>query len=145
MLRVGNLEIAEDISHESFLKFANYLINNEVDSPKALIYTICRGVIVDYFRIKNRVITVEDIEEMEVISDEDVRLEIDNRELWQEIEYAINNLNEGDKEIIHLRFLAQLEYNEIAKVLDKKEGAIRVMLHRAQKKLKEEINKKSAS
>jgi len=47
--------------------------------------------------------------------------------------------NSQDREIIELKYLDELSHKEIAKILDKSEENVRVILHRAMKKLKENI------
>ena len=55
---------------------------------------------------------------------------------------AINELSPNYRDIVLLKFIEDLDYAEIAAVLDKSEGAIRVMQFRALKELKQILAKK---
>ena len=59
----------------------------------------------------------------------------------EKIQKVLSKMKEGEKEIVTLRYIQDLEYSEIAKVLGKKPGAIRTKLSRALKRF-EEIYKK---
>jgi len=62
------------------------------------------------------------------------------------IEYAIVEkymveLKENEQNLISLRFYEKLSYAEIGEILKKKEGSIKVQMHRLLKKLRERIEK----
>ena len=56
-----------------------------------------------------------------------------------EIRKAISLLPEESQNMIVLRYVNGLSNREIAKILDKSEGAIRVALHRSLKELRERL------
>ena len=66
-------------------------------------------------------------------------LEISDSLNW--VKKAINNLPEQQKIIIQLRDIEQYEFDEIAKILDMNETAIRVALSRARKTIKDFMTK----
>lgn len=143
MIRCSGLEVAEDLSHEVFLKFARYYLLNDVRQSRSLLFTIARGVIVDHYRAKQKIVSIEEVSELETLEDEtDIQMEVDDQQLFKTIEEGIRALSAADQEVLHLRYQAELEYSEMAEVLGKSEGAVRVMLHRAQKRLKEVLSSK---
>ncbi len=140
--RVPNTQIAEDILQESFLiTWNDYLKNKEkkIISVQALIYKIARNLINAYYR-KNSKAYIVDIEEVEyklndqnISLDKEVDIKIDIKKLNQDLD----KLSDHYREIIELRYLDQLSLREIAKILNKTENNVGVLLSRALKKIKE--------
>lgn len=48
----------------------------------------------------------------------------------------LENLEVEEKEIIHLRFYEEMRFSEIAEIVGKKEGAVKMTLYRAMEKVK---------
>ena len=59
----------------------------------------------------------------------------------EKIQRVLSKMKEGEREVVVLRYIQDLDYEEIAKVLGKKQGAIRTKLSRSLKRF-EEIYKK---
>jgi RNA polymerase sigma-70 factor (ECF subfamily) len=58
----------------------------------------------------------------------------------EQVKAALVNLRDDYQNVIVWRYLDDLSIPEIAKILDKSETAARVLLHRALKALKNELN-----
>ncbi len=65
----------------------------------------------------------------------------EDRDSWNWVERMINELPEQQKLIIQMRDIEQYEFEEIAKILDMNETAVRVNLSRARKTIKEKMTK----
>jgi RNA polymerase sigma-70 factor (ECF subfamily) len=65
----------------------------------------------------------------------------EDRDSWSWAEKIIDKLPEQQKLIVQLRDIEQYEYEEIAKIMNMNETAIRVALSRARKTIKEFIIK----
>lgn len=148
VLKVNSTEIAEDLTSEAFLKgweafkeSSNPGLNkqNYIENPRAFLYRIARNLVTDHYRQKGRtqVISTEyasiidphsNIEEMSAVGSD-----------LYNIKSALNKLNDDYKEVVIWHYLEDLSVPEIAKILDKSEGAVRVTIHRALKALKEEV------
>lgn len=59
---------------------------------------------------------------------------------YQEIIEKITDLPNNLQEILVLRLVEELDYSEISKITNKKEGNIRVLLHRAIKELRKKLD-----
>jgi len=143
-LKVNSPEIAEDLSSITFLRgwraFKNREAKEKIENPPAFLYQIARNLVIDHYREKGKV---------QIISAENTRI-IDPRVNLEERAYlnsdleqvraALVNLKEDYQDVIIFRYLDDLSMPEIAKVLNKSEGTVRVMLHRALKALKKEFN-----
>ncbi|MEZ4854057.1 RNA polymerase sigma factor [Flavobacterium sp.] len=65
--------------------------------------------------------------------------EIEGKENWHWVEKIINELPEQQRLIIQMRDIEQMEFNEIATILNMNETAIRVALSRARKIIRDKI------
>lgn len=135
--RVNHKETAEDLTEEVFLKAFSKITNlNESSSFEGWLYQIARNLIIDYYREKKITIDLEEIEntlqyESTVLNTLD--LEQDQKNLLK----LIKQLPAEQQIILKLKFFEELENSEIASILNKTEGSIRVIQHRAITKLKE--------
>jgi RNA polymerase sigma-70 factor (ECF subfamily) len=135
--KVSSREEAEDVTADVFLKTWNYLRENkEVKSFSGLLYRVARTSIIDLYRSRTNqpVLMTEELE----MSDggawyKKLELKIENENLVQ----ALKKLKQEYQEIIILRFVDELEMDEIGEIMNKGVVAVRVTLHRALKKLKE--------
>ena len=72
-------------------------------------------------------------------SNENVEESYERHEKVGELKEALSKLPDFDRELIVLRYFEELSFSEIAKTVKKKEGSIRVRVHRALTVLKENI------
>jgi len=137
--RVGSQEIAQDLSSEAFLKTWQYLKDgNFIGNLSAMIYQICRNLIADYFRKNpNLLIPIEDVQETHLSEAEIgfVKKTDENLKLEQ-IMGCLKQIKEEYQEVIIWYYVDDFEVGEIAQILGKSEGAVRVSLSRAVKALK---------
>ena len=66
---------------------------------------------------------------------------MEDQDSWSWVEKIINDLPEQQKLIIQMRDIEQYDFEEIAKMLDMNETAIRVALSRARKTIREKMTK----
>jgi len=140
--RVSHKEIAEDLAEDVFIKVHNKISGIQKESSfEGWLYQIARNAVIDYYREKK--ITVA-LEEVENILEYDANI-IDTLSLSQDQAIALELLKQLSPEqqsVIKLKFFEQLENSEIAEILHKSEGAIRVLQHRAITKLQELVSKR---
>lgn len=152
-LKVGSKEDAEDLTSDFFLKVWNLIQAGKISDYRTLkpfIYTVARNTIIDYYRRNNKnknisleenVFNTEDDEGIKLkdtIIDEKTNLE---KVIDQEIELKVvlekmNHLKDEYREIIILKYLHELSIEEIAEIMDKSKGNIRVLSYRAIQALK---------
>lgn len=104
------------------------------------IYTIARNTVIDHYRV------VKPVEELHDNLHEDAgtnhpKYIVEENLVSTKIREAINQLAPNYRDLVLLRFIDDLSYSEIAKVLDKKEGAVRIMQFRAMRELKKILQK----
>lgn len=138
-LKTGNKENAEDLTSETFLKFWRYIRKTDIrrESVEPVLYRIARNLVIDFYR-KKEIIT-EELDETIAnrISDEqqDYISRMINRDEVKSMMEALRELKDEYQEIIILRFVEELELEEIAVITGKSNGSVRVLSHRAIKAL----------
>ncbi|RJR30876.1 RNA polymerase sigma factor [Candidatus Parcubacteria bacterium] len=143
--KVSNHEEAEDLAAEVFLKTWQYLIQPEskVNNLNALLYQTARNCVIDFYRQNNKRELLPGDETLSRIEDkrqQKLLIEIEAGIELEKIEKHISKLKDEYREILILKYLEELSNDEIAKVLEKSAGAVRVLSHRALKILKDIIN-----
>lgn len=149
--KIGHVEEAKDLTSMIFLKTWNHIQNNSLTSAstlRALLYKIARTSIVDYYRETGSKLEVSLDDENHPIDipDEksDLAIDMDKTSDLAKIKSKLPLLKEEYREIIVLKFVNDLEIDEISEVTGKTKGNVRVLLHRslaALKELLEEDNK----
>jgi RNA polymerase sigma-70 factor (ECF subfamily) len=141
--KVGNREEAEDLCSSVFLKTWNHILENSLTDHKtlkALLYRISRNLIIDHYRKNKTAQTVSLDDEFAMqVSDETQNLH-KNFELKADLlvlESKLPELKDEYREVIILRFVNELSIKEIADILDKTKGNVRVLIYRALSALKE--------
>jgi len=145
-LKVSSQEIAEDITSKVFLRGWEAFQGgpegtpSDVKNPGAFLYQIARNAVVDHYRDKGRskIVSVDDSPE---ITDPGTNAQ-DKAILSADItniKKAIQKLKKEHQDIIIWHYLEDMPIANIAKLLDKPAGTVRVMLHRGLKDLKDII------
>ena len=140
--RTSSLEDARDLTQEVFIKAWRGLPKYKRTKIPFLgwLFTISHNRVIDYYRTKkyhaypNNEIIMEDRENSpEKLAEEQFT--------QQEVRRAILQLSEDHQQVILMSFIEGFEYSEIAAVLNKSEGNIRVIVHRALKRIREIMDK----
>ena len=141
-LKVNSQEIAQDLTSETFLRgWESFQAKNEeIENIQAFLYRIARNLVTDYYREKGRTQVVS----AEFVSIVDPRQNLEEKSLLNSdvdnIKRALASLKENYQNVIIWHYLDDLPIQEIAIMLDRSEEATRVLLHRALKALKNELN-----
>jgi len=146
--KVGKKEEAEDLSSATFLKTWSYLQNNDLTdcrTLKALFYKTARNLVIDHYRKNNHDpnIILSNTENGDIADERQniaARLELSSD--FNLLEDKLRQLKGEYQEVIILRFLNELSFKEIAEVLNKSRGNVRVLLYRAINALKELVRER---
>lgn len=135
--RVSHRETAEDLTEDTFVKaFAGLMNLENTGAFEGWLFQIARNLVIDYYRKKKQMVpldTVENTLEYDTNVVDIINLQIEQSILIK----LLKELNEEQQSVVKMKFLEDLDNSTIAKVLNKTEGAIRVIQHRAIAKLKE--------
>jgi RNA polymerase sigma-70 factor (ECF subfamily) len=140
--RVGNEADAEDLTQQVFLKAWQAIDRyKKTASPFiAWLMTISHNLVIDFYRTKKDKAYLE----AEVLADGATSSPEGTVEAsfeQQRLRRAILQLSGDEQQVVILRFMEGFEFTEIASLLKKKEGNVRVILHRALVKLRNILEK----
>lgn len=143
--RVGSVEEAQDITSQTFLKVWEYLISPESEKVRninAFVYRVARNMIVDHFRKKGIDQEFsETIELAEEMAAPENTLDLIQKSLDKDaLMAAIKKLKTIHQEVVLMRYVEDMDLNDIAIIINKSNGATRVLIHRALQELKNIIN-----
>lgn len=142
-----NTTIAEDITAEVFLKaYQAYQSNTAIKLSSPWIFRICQNHLVDYYRsFKNKFSESLDETRTEAIGEQTSThfvQEIERKDSIRILLDALKFLTPAQKDVIILRYINDYSVAETAQVLAITEGAVRVRVHDALKRLKSYVNNK---
>lgn len=141
----GNPEDAQDMSQEAFIKAFNSLASFRGDSKLSVwLYRIVSNVCLDFLRSRKRKQTVSlnmddgeggnselEIPDLSAMPEEEL-----NRRLTREaVRKGLLSLPEDQREILLLREIEGLSYDEIAQALGLEAGTVKSRIFRARKRL----------
>ncbi|MFU8774128.1 MAG: RNA polymerase sigma factor [Anaerolineales bacterium] len=135
--RVGEKHAAEDLSALIFGAVWEGLPNyRERGSFTSWIFRITRNKVNDYFRRKRTDIPLEQVSAA-AAGESDPHAWLEKNETLGKLAGMLKGLDEQQRELLRLRFAAELTYVEMAKVLNRSEGAVKMALRRLLDSLKE--------
>jgi RNA polymerase sigma-70 factor (ECF subfamily) len=140
--RVGNEADAEDLTQQVFFRAWQAIDRyKKMASPFiAWLMTISHNLVVDFYRTRKDKAYLE----AEILADDSAPTPERSAEAsfeQQRLRRAILQLGGDEQQVVILRFIEGFEFAEIASLLKKKEGNIRVILHRALVKLRNILEK----
>ncbi|MDH4240590.1 MAG: sigma-70 family RNA polymerase sigma factor [Phycisphaerae bacterium] len=142
-LKVNSQVLAEDLSSESFLRIWEYLKEQKreiEESFQALLYKTARNLIADYYKKKSSQEIFMDDDFREFLSQEPAKDEINSKEIADQIHKALTNIKEEYQNVLIWYYVEELSVPEIAKIMDKSQGAVRVLIHRGLRSLKDHLS-----
>lgn len=139
--KVSSKEEAQDITAEVFLKAWQYLLDpkgQEVRHLSALLYRIARNNVIDFYRQRaaRGETTAIDPNDQTIADTREQFKKLDAKLDVEALAPALRSLKDEYREVLVMKYIDQLETNEIAEALDKTPGNVRVLLHRAMSSLK---------
>jgi RNA polymerase sigma-70 factor, ECF subfamily len=141
-LRLGSPEDAEDLTEDIFIRAYNNLPKyDERGIPfAAYLFQIARNALIDYYR-KNRN-SLTSIDDIEMTGMDPQPEDVVSRKLdFQDLQRMMENLPEDYRNVLTLRFLNGMSPEETALMMNRSEGAIRVLQFRALAALKRLLNR----
>jgi RNA polymerase sigma-70 factor, ECF subfamily len=137
--RVFDHDVAEDITSLVFLKvWENLGSFNGGQIPFAKwLYRIAHNTVIDYYRTRKNLIPLEDVSMLKLGFPDRVEEKIDIHILSDELVEALKVLSDAQREVLILRFIFGLTTKEIARKLQKAQGAVRALQMRGLRRLAE--------
>ena len=138
-LKVGSVEMAEDITSQVFIKcWKRFKDGLKFDNESAYLFKVARAEVANHYRKNSKYKIISTSSAQEIPSP------AKSPEEEEEIKWQVNKaqgllakLKEEYQDILILRYIDGYDIDEIALMLNKTEANVRVMAHRALKALRE--------
>lgn len=132
--RLGNRQDAEDATEQTFLQAWGALdrYRDQGVPIKAWLYRIASNVVIDMFR-RRRIRLHSPLEEADALADPSKQPPeaVETRELYGDLQRAIQSLPVDYQQVVGLRFSQDMSLAEIAQVMGRSQGSVKMLLHRA--------------
>lgn len=144
-LKVNSPQDSEDLTSEAFFRFWQNLTEKKgkIDNPQALLYRIVNNLIIDFYRKKSRTELIADPEEDSILAKipdkTDLNEKISLSSDMVKIKKALSKLKGEYQNILIWHYLDDFSPKEISQIIEKPEGTVRVLIHRALNSLKKKL------
>jgi len=137
-LKVNNKTEAEDLTHEVFLNtWQNLNSYTPTEFPfSSWLYRIARNEVIDFYRTDKKNVRLDLVDEDFLKMPETESQDLDLVLSLESVKNLIQFLRPEQQDVLIMRFIEDLSHKEIANALNKSEGAIRLLQHRAINELK---------
>lgn len=131
--RVGNRHDAEDLTEQVFLKAWEAIDGSRQEIHfRPWIYRIAHNTVVDFYRTRKEEVPLTE-EPVLPSNNPGIEERLLAQERAAQLAQAISRLSPPHQHVLILRFIAGLSTHEVAHILDRSVGAVRVLQHRALK------------
>ena len=134
---LGDEEAARDAVQHAFLRLCDQPLDEVEGHVAQWLFTVCRNKAVDYLRSRQRAGSSGDLELPHCSSKEPDPAEVaEQHDLHERLRRLVDELPRGQREAITL-WAEGFTYREIAEMLRTTEGNVRVLMHRAIKRVRQ--------
>lgn len=120
---VGHVETARDLTQDVFVRVSRSVIPDEPEGPlRGWLFQIARNVALDYHRSRQRRPHIEALI--------DVAVHPASQDMSAEVNEALASLADLDRDVVVMREIAGLGYEEIAAACGLTPDAVRSRIHR---------------
>ncbi len=141
-MKVTNRHEAEDLTHEVFLSaWQNLYRYRPQGFPfSSWLYQIARNRVIDHYRLRKNNVSIEGLDVDIVSAVSSVEHTLDDDLSLRHVRSAMQRLNHDQQDVVLMKFMQDLSHGEIAKIMGRSEGAVRLIQHRAISELKRLLN-----
>lgn len=139
--RTSSKDTAQDLSQEIFVKLIEHIKSFDPKKGKFTVWfwRMARNTLIDHYRQKKPIpfshFEETEVEEMSIAEIPDT----DNVMAHRKLRDLVKTFNEEEQELFEMRFIAEMPYKDIAKVIGKPEGTLRVSSLRLKEKIQKEF------
>jgi RNA polymerase sigma-70 factor (ECF subfamily) len=140
-MSVGNRHDAEDLTTQTFLKMLESIGRFRWQSApfSAWLFRIAHNLAMDHFRARRRWQPEEEVPEPVGSEEPSAELEAMQSIGRQSMLELIDKLSTEQQQVLTLKFVFNFTNADVAKILDKTEGAIKSLQHRALASLQKQV------
>ena len=138
--KLSDTEKAKDVVQDTFVKFWEYIsAESDLQNVKALLYKIASNTIIDVYR-KRKVFSLDTLAEDGFDPTYEPEKDDFERHDAEQLLKAINDLGEDDRNIMFMRYIEGLSFDDIAEVIGDRPNTVAVRVHRLLKQLRKSLN-----
>ena len=138
----SNPQLAQDLVQEAFIKIYEQLEHYKEGAFKSWLYRVAINHCIDELRKKQYSIKNETLQDDQLVETNHPEVIYLKKERERQLEDLISELPEMERMILLLRYNNELRYEEIAQLLKIPLSDVRNKLHRAKKKMREQVRKR---
>jgi RNA polymerase sigma-70 factor (ECF subfamily) len=129
---LGDPHHAEDLTSEVFCRLLQVLHTPRAprDELRGWLYRVAHNLAMDWFRSQPNRATV-DLDEQIAEDRDSLSAALEKRQMQQQLRTALRRLTEDQQRVILLRFGEGFSIAEVGQLMGKREGAIKILQHRA--------------
>lgn len=133
-------ELSEDLVQETFVRMIKNIDKFEGKSKlSSWLCEIAKNLWIDYLRKNKRKVELNENEELNIQSEQNIENEYIEREDENKVFEKIKALDDISQKVMYLRVKGEMSFKEIGDILGKSENWARVTFYRAKQKVKEEM------
>jgi RNA polymerase sigma-70 factor, ECF subfamily len=145
--RIGNHHDAEDITEQTFLQAYRHFERAQRESAgrplRPWLIRIAHNLAANYYRDRSRRPQTQ-LEDAAVVSaPHDTEDLVEGRQELKDVLQGVSNLPDDRREALIMRFALGMDNREIARALDRTEGATKVLIHRAIRQLEQSLEERN--
>jgi RNA polymerase sigma-70 factor, ECF subfamily len=142
--RIGNHHDAEDLTEQTFLQAYRHFERAQRESNgrplRPWLIRIAHNLAANYYRDRSRR-PVTQLEDAAILtSPRGTEEMVEGREEVKEVLEGVSKLPDDRREALIMRFALGMDNKEIARAMDRSEGATKVLIHRAIKQLEQGLS-----
>ena len=139
--RVGNHHDAEDLTEQTFLQAYRHFERAQRESDgrplRPWLIRIAHNLAANYYRDRSRRPQTQ-LEDAAVVSAPHTTADLaEGRQELRDVLDGVSKLPDDRREVLIMRFALGMDNREIARAIDRSEGATKVLIHRAIKQLEQ--------
>ena len=130
--RVGDRQIAEDLTSEVFLRMLRFIAGFHPPASmfQSWLFQIARNLAIDHYRKMSGRENLP-LEERMAAANVDLDRTVEHNLTSQSLRQALDRLTEDQRDVILMRFVAEMPLAQVARVLHKSEDAVKGLQRRA--------------
>lgn len=136
--KCGDLEKAEDIVHEAYIKLWENCKKIVLEKVRAFLYTTANRLFLNQEAHQKVALRFEKDSQSNLASN-DPQYELEEKEFKSQLEAAISNLPETQREVFLLNRIDKMSFQEIAELQGVSISAVHKKMYKAMGKLKDQV------
>lgn len=136
---LGSKDDAEDVAQEVLLKLCQHTDVEKLQNAEAYAVTMTKNLCLDIKRRSSRTRMVSLDNANHKLDGQSPHTRLEQADGYSHIRQLMEQLSDSYKMVVHLRDIEELEYDEIADIMQMTENQVRVTLSRARKKLRDSL------